>query len=64
MRRTRVLALTWKWKKKHHGTVETLGSRRRPWDERAQFFHSVVIFPSVKMKIDLSVPVRVRVSNF
>ena len=50
--------------KKHHGTVKTLGSRRRPWDERAQFFHSVVIFPTVKMKIDLSVPVRVRVSNF
>ena len=28
---------------KHHGTVKTLGSRRRPWDERAQFFYSVVI---------------------
>ena len=29
----------------HHGTVKTLGSRRRPWDERAQFFDSVVIYP-------------------
>ena len=47
-----------------HGTVKTLGSRRRPWDERAQFFDSVVIFPTVKMEIDFSVPVRVRVSNF
>ena len=28
---------------KHHGTVQTLGSRRRPWDERAQLFYSVVI---------------------
>ena len=26
-----------------HG--KTLGSRRRPWDERAQFLYSVVIFP-------------------
>ena len=32
-------------------------------DERAQFFDSVVIFPTVNMKIVLSVPVRVRVSN-
>jgi len=27
------------------GQAKTLGSRRRPWDERAQFFDSVVIFP-------------------
>ena len=29
----------------HHGTVKTLGSRRRPWDERAQFLENV-IFPN------------------
>ena len=27
----------------HHGTVNTLGSRRRSWDERAQLFDNVVI---------------------
>ena len=37
----------------HHGTAKTLGSRRRPWDERAQFFDSVVIFPMSRLKCSL-----------
>ena len=32
-----------KKKNLYHGTVKTLGSRRGPWDERAQLFDSVVI---------------------
>ena len=56
----------------HHGTVKTLGSRRRPWDERAQLFYSVVISPDIPIDTHQvsvlrkcsPVPVRVRVSNF